>query len=94
MTTREIITSALASLFALSMVSTTAVAAADHSNDEKCAGAVKAGKNDCATPHNACHTQVKVDGNPEAWIYVPKGTCDKILGAHVTTVNVKAPAEP
>ena len=94
MTTRTVISSALASLFALGVVNNVVVAATDHSNDEKCAGVVRAGKNDCATPHNACHTQITVDKSPEAWIYVPKGTCDKIAGAHVTTVNVKAPKEP
>jgi uncharacterized membrane protein len=25
------------------------------------------------------------DRDPEAWIYVPKGTCDKIAGAHLTS---------
>lgn len=48
--------------------------------NEKCAGVVKAGKNDCATSANSCAGQVKIDGNKEAWIYVPKGTCDKIIG--------------
>lgn len=52
-------------------------AAADN---EKCAGIVKAGKNDCATAANSCAGQVKADGNKEAWIYVPKGTCEKIIG--------------
>ncbi len=48
--------------------------------NEKCAGVVKAGKNDCATSANSCAGQVKTDGNKEAWIYVPKGTCEKIVG--------------
>jgi uncharacterized membrane protein len=94
MTTKTMISSALASLFALGIANNAVIAATDHSSDEKCAGIVKAGKNDCATPTNACHTQITVDNAPEAWIYVPKGTCDKIVGAHVSTVNVKAPKEP
>lgn len=52
-------------------------------DNEKCAGVVKAGKNDCATSANSCAGQAKVDGNKEAWIYVPKGTCEKIVGGTV-----------
>jgi uncharacterized membrane protein len=36
-------------------------------DDEKCAGIVKAGKN----------------AQKDAWIYVPKGTCEKIAGGTV-----------
>ena len=49
-------------------------------DNEKCAGVVKAGKNDCATAANSCAGQVKADGQKDAWIYVPKGTCEKIVG--------------
>jgi uncharacterized membrane protein len=52
-------------------------------DNEKCAGIVKAGKNDCATAGNSCAGQVKVDGQKDAWIYVPKGTCEKITGGTV-----------
>jgi uncharacterized membrane protein len=61
----------------------------DHSGEEQCAGVVKAGKNDCATSMNDCHSHVETDANPMAWIYVPKGTCEKIVGAHL--VKVKEP---
>ena len=53
---------------------------------EQCAGIAKAGKNDCATSTNACHGHVETDANPEAWIYVPTGTCAKIVGARVVHV--------
>lgn len=56
----------------------------DHSKEEKCAGVIKAGKNDCATSKNQCHGHVNTDRDAEAWIYVPKGTCDRIAGARVT----------
>jgi uncharacterized membrane protein len=52
-------------------------------DNEKCAGVVKAGKNDCATAANSCSGQVKADGQKDAWIYVPKGTCEKIVGGTV-----------
>jgi uncharacterized membrane protein len=78
---------AIAGIFAISAVgSTTLVSAAEHTGDEKCAGVIKAGRNDCSTSKNACHSHVTVDADPEAWIWVPRGTCDKIANAHVSTV--------
>lgn len=47
---------------------------------EKCYGIVKSGKNDCASSNsNACAGQDMKDGDPNAWILVPKGTCQKIV---------------
>lgn len=47
---------------------------------EKCAGIVKAGKNDCGTSKHSCAGQATVDNDAEEWIYVAKGTCEKITG--------------
>lgn len=48
---------------------------------EKCYGIAKAGLNDCGTPSNSgCAGSSKVDGDKAAWLYVPKGTCNKIVG--------------
>ena len=58
---------------------------------EQCAGVIKAGKNDCATSTNACHSHVTVNNSPEAWIYLPKGTCERIAGAHVVMVKDPSP---
>jgi uncharacterized membrane protein len=66
-------------------------AEADRPNDEQCAGVVKGGQNDCATSRNECHGHVKEDNNPEAWIYVPKGLCQKITGARVVRVFDPSP---
>lgn len=85
------ITSAMAGAIALCSLAGSAQVYAAHEDEEKCAGIVKAGQNECATSQTACHSSVKVDNHPEAWIYVPKGTCDKIAGAHVT--NQLAPDE-
>jgi uncharacterized membrane protein len=84
---------AITGLFALGAgsIATSAFAADDHSGDEQCAGITKAGKNDCATSTNDCHGHVASDRNPMAWIYVPKGTCEKIDGAHLVKVTVPAP---
>jgi uncharacterized membrane protein len=57
---------------------------------EKCASIVKAGKNDCGTSKHDCSGNAKVDNDPEEWIYVPVGTCDKIVGAKLVAEKPKA----
>jgi uncharacterized membrane protein len=47
---------------------------------EKCYGVSKAGKNDCQTAASSCAGTSKKDAQADAWIAVPKGTCDKIVG--------------
>ena len=48
---------------------------------EKCYGIAKAGKNDCAsTGNNSCGGSSKVNSDPKAWIYVPAGYCERIVG--------------
>lgn len=47
---------------------------------EKCFGIAKAGKNDCQTASSSCAGSSKQDRQPDAWIYVPNGTCEKISG--------------
>ena len=80
---------ALSGAFALSASASAATQSGPSGDKEQCAGIVKAGKNDCATSTNDCHSHVQVDSSPEAWIYVPKGTCDKIVGGRI--VQVKEP---
>ena len=48
---------------------------------EKCYGIAKAGKNDCASAgNNSCGGSSKLNSDPKAWIYVPAGYCDRIVG--------------
>ena len=52
---------------------------------EKCYGIAKAGKNDCAaTGNNSCGGTSKLNGDPKAWIYVPEGYCERIIGGSKT----------
>jgi uncharacterized membrane protein len=52
---------------------------------EKCYGLAKAGKNDCAsTGNNSCGGSSKLNGDPKAWIYVPEGYCERIVGGSKT----------
>jgi len=48
---------------------------------EKCYGIAKAGKNDCAsTGNNSCAGTSKANADPRAWIFVPAGYCERIVG--------------
>jgi uncharacterized membrane protein len=51
------------------------------SKTEKCYGIVKAGMNDCASKANkhSCAALAKTDNDPNEWIKVPKGSCNKII---------------
>lgn len=83
---------AIGGLFATGAVALTTPAFADsHDGMEQCAGIVKAGKNDCATSTNQCHGHVTTDANPEAWVYLPKGTCARLVGARVVKVKDPTP---
>ncbi len=53
-------------------------------NVEKCYGVVKAGKNDCQTATSSCAGTSKKDAQTDAWVSVPKGTCEKIVGGKLS----------
>ena len=86
-----LIRAALTSALAIAGSTTAVTASAADPAMEQCAGVIKAGKNDCVTSTNACHGHVEMDANPEAWIYVPKGTCERIVGARVVVVKDPSP---
>lgn len=72
------IAAALASLVAVAG----SAQAADHSNQDKCFGVAKAGKNDCASASgsHACAGQSKKDNDAGDFKYVAKGSCEKMGG--------------
>jgi uncharacterized membrane protein len=92
MNTRDsILRLAITGLLAMGATGAATSALADENGKEQCAGIVKAGKNDCATSTNACHSHATVDASAEAWVYLPKGTCDRLVGGHVIHVQEPAP---
>jgi uncharacterized membrane protein len=86
-----VIRSAVAGLLALGVGAAGTDAIAAKGDTEKCAGIVKAGKNDCGTSVSSCAGTAKVDNDKEAWILVPAGTCDKIAGGHVQVSEFAKP---
>lgn len=54
---------------------------AQAADKEKCYGIVKAGANDCGANGHSCAGQAEVDNDPNEWVYMPKGLCERIAGA-------------
>jgi uncharacterized membrane protein len=75
--TNALIMTAVTSILALGIAST---AAAAQEEGERCYGVVKAGKNDCQTATGSCAGTAKKDGQKDAFVYLPKGACAKIVG--------------
>ena len=78
MNQRLILSSALASVLALGLVSQ----AAAQDKKEKCYGIAKAGQNDCAnlSGSHSCAGQAKADMDVGEWKYVAAGTCKQMGG--------------
>lgn len=78
MKNKALINSALSGLLALGISSVALQANA--AEMEKCFGVAKAGKNDCQTANSSCAGTSKTDGQKDAWVLVPAGTCEKLVG--------------
>ena len=70
----------MAGIVALSMMTPAQQAMAAKEGFEKCGGIAKAGMNDCGTATHACAGQSKTAGAADEWVYVPSGTCAKLVG--------------
>ncbi len=77
---RVLISTAVGSLLAAGALG---VSAQDAPEMEKCYGIVKAGANDCAGPGHTCQGQAATDADPNEYILLPAGTCDRIAGGEV-----------
>ncbi|MCA9521934.1 MAG: DUF2282 domain-containing protein [Myxococcales bacterium] len=81
MDTKSIASAAIAAILGLGIgVASVSPANAEGMSKEKCYGIVKKGKNDCGTSKHGCSGKATKDNDPEEWIFVPKGTCEKIAG--------------
>lgn len=80
---KAIASSAIASVIAMGLLAGAGEVAAAKKGFEKCAGIVKAGKNDCGNNRHSCSGQASVDGMADEWLYVPNGTCKKIVGTSI-----------
>ena len=90
--TRSVITAAIAALTTGALLAPTVAQAAGAvvcAEQERCYGIAKAGKNDCATSSSVCSSSAKQDNQKDAWIYVPKGMCQKVAGGMPTPPDAK-----
>jgi uncharacterized membrane protein len=85
---KVLMNAALAGVVALGLGAASGEALAAKAGFEKCAGIVKAGMNDCGTAKHDCAGQGATDGDAAEWLYVPEGTCEKIVGS---TLKASAP---
>jgi uncharacterized membrane protein len=86
---RTLAASAIATLLGLALASP---ASADEGSGkraphEKCYGIVRQGQNDCASVNHSCAGEAKADGDASEWLYVPKGSCEKIVGGSLTAAK-------
>jgi len=63
--------------------------AQEASGNVKCAGRILAGLNDCPTSLHACAGMGDVDADPEEFIWMPRGSCEKIVGTHIIKTKEK-----
>lgn len=78
----KLLSSAMAAFVAMTATSATLAATTDAAQQEteKCYGIVKTGMNDCATAKASCAGSATKDKQGDAFIFMPKGMCDKIVG--------------
>jgi uncharacterized membrane protein len=70
---------ALALAVALAAALAVLPAAAQSTDKERCFGVALKGKNDCAAgPGTTCSGTAKKDHQGNAWLLVPKGSCEKL----------------
>ena len=78
--TSFLVAASLATALSLPIVAQAGPAPQPKFEAEKCYGVAKAGKNDCQTANSSCAGTSKKDSQGDAWIYVPAGTCDRLVG--------------
>ena len=73
----------------LTLTSHSALAASTEAEPttEKCYGIVKAGMNDCATTTASCAGSATKDKQKDAFLLLPKGVCEKIVGGSLKPLD-------
>ncbi|MFM9890531.1 MAG: DUF2282 domain-containing protein [Rickettsiales bacterium] len=60
--------------------------AAEKIERERCFGVARQGHNDCATPKHSCAMQSSADRDPDEWVMLPSGLCERIHGGRAETL--------
>ncbi|MCS5710097.1 BufA1 family periplasmic bufferin-type metallophore [Candidatus Berkiella aquae] len=80
-------TSISSALALVCTLSSSAYSATSTQETEKCYGIVKAGLNDCQTAQAACAGSSTADNQSDAFLLLPKGACEKIVGASLKPIT-------
>lgn len=91
MTNGKQIAAAVAALFSTAALSGCAAqvaaakreAAEARGSGEACYGVARAGRNDCRTHANVCAGWSRKDRDAGAFVYVPPGTCERLVGGRL-----------
>ena len=75
-----LIAAAVAAAASLPLPADAGPAPAPQFKAEKCFGIAAAGQNDCQTATHSCAGEAKTAAAGDSWIYVPAGTCEKLVG--------------
>ena len=81
--------SATLAIAGLAIMSSTGVLAKD-AKMEKCYGVVKAGKNDCSSAKkggHSCAGGATINGDKSEWVYLPVGSCDRLINGSTKPSN-------
>jgi uncharacterized membrane protein len=81
----KLILSAISGALAMMSVANSPVALAKDAAMEKCYGIVKKGMNDCQTATASCASSATKDNQPDAFLLLPVGLCNKIVGGKLTS---------
>ena len=73
----------VASVLVLNMTQAFAATSTAQNNMEKCYGISKAGMNDCQTATASCAGSATKDKQADAFIFLPKGICNRIVGGEL-----------
>ncbi len=96
MVSRKTLNTLLAGAVAFAVAAPAAAHELTDPEKEKCYGVARAGMNDCASANgsHACAASAPVDADPNEWIAVPKGVCEKLVQGSLTGGPATAAEKP
>ena len=84
MNASSLVASAIAAAAALPVTANAAPAPVPQYHFEKCYGIATRGGNDCGSATHSCAGTSTKAKDPASWLYVPVGTCTKIVGGSLS----------
>lgn len=85
LTKDKLVYSVMTAFFVLVATGSAVADTSDNTNStgEKCYGIAKKGMNDCATASSSCASSSTKDGQKDAFLFLPKGLCERIVGGNL-----------